>query len=354
MMLTSKGTAGVAGGAFVVLASSLTAIGSVPVAALALSYRCRVDARPPDGALAVRDLLAQNLPDFVIDTIGFRGEGLENVAYDINSEFILRISKEADPIKRASLVSNEADLLAIVAPLSPLPIPAPMVVADSALLYPHSPAGPCWTCPRTSGRAMARRSRPCWAISSPPCTTFRSTWSPTTSTSTTIRRRNGFRRPPSPIGPPPLSCPPGCAPESRSSSSPPRRTSRTPWPSRTTTSASSTCWSIPRPPRSPVSSTGRMPHWSIRPTTSVCCSAIWARTRCVPRSRTTRRTARRDRSAGRVLCAVQRAGGPRLGRRRGSGTLRAQGSRSARPAILPMTRIAAVAVERGYAASRSS
>ena len=36
MMLTSKGTAGVAGGAFVVLASSLTAIGSVPVAALAL------------------------------------------------------------------------------------------------------------------------------------------------------------------------------------------------------------------------------------------------------------------------------------------------------------------------------
>ena len=36
MMLTSKGTAGVAGGAFVVLAGSLAAIGHVPVAALAL------------------------------------------------------------------------------------------------------------------------------------------------------------------------------------------------------------------------------------------------------------------------------------------------------------------------------
>jgi aerobic C4-dicarboxylate transport protein len=36
MMLTSKGTAGVAGGAFVVLASSVTAIGHVPLAALAL------------------------------------------------------------------------------------------------------------------------------------------------------------------------------------------------------------------------------------------------------------------------------------------------------------------------------
>jgi aerobic C4-dicarboxylate transport protein len=36
MMLTSKGTAGVAGGAFVVLASSITAFGHVPLAALAL------------------------------------------------------------------------------------------------------------------------------------------------------------------------------------------------------------------------------------------------------------------------------------------------------------------------------
>ena len=36
MMLTSKGTAGIAGGAFIVLASSITAIGHVPLAALAL------------------------------------------------------------------------------------------------------------------------------------------------------------------------------------------------------------------------------------------------------------------------------------------------------------------------------
>jgi aerobic C4-dicarboxylate transport protein len=36
MMLTSKGTAGVTGGAFIVLASSLSAIGTIPLAALAL------------------------------------------------------------------------------------------------------------------------------------------------------------------------------------------------------------------------------------------------------------------------------------------------------------------------------
>jgi Na+/H+-dicarboxylate symporter len=36
MMLTSKGTAGVAGGAFVILASTVSSIGTVPVAALGL------------------------------------------------------------------------------------------------------------------------------------------------------------------------------------------------------------------------------------------------------------------------------------------------------------------------------
>ena len=36
MMLTSKGTAGIAGGAFIVLASTFTAVGHIPLAALAL------------------------------------------------------------------------------------------------------------------------------------------------------------------------------------------------------------------------------------------------------------------------------------------------------------------------------
>jgi aerobic C4-dicarboxylate transport protein len=36
MMLTSKGTAGIAGGAFIVLASTVTAVGHIPLAALAL------------------------------------------------------------------------------------------------------------------------------------------------------------------------------------------------------------------------------------------------------------------------------------------------------------------------------
>jgi aminoglycoside phosphotransferase (APT) family kinase protein len=95
----------------------------------------RMDARPPDDVTTVRDLLAQHLPDLLVGTVGFRGEGLENIAYDVNSEFILRISKEPDPARRAALVAREAELLAIIAPFSPLPIPAPIVIAESALLY---------------------------------------------------------------------------------------------------------------------------------------------------------------------------------------------------------------------------
>jgi aminoglycoside phosphotransferase (APT) family kinase protein len=72
----------------------------------------------------------------MVGAIGVRGEGLENVAYDVNSEFILRISKEADPDRRASLVTREAELLRVITPFCPVPIPAPTVVAGSALLYP--------------------------------------------------------------------------------------------------------------------------------------------------------------------------------------------------------------------------
>ena len=43
MMLTSKGTAGIAGGAFIVLASTLTAVGGIPLATLALIVGHRPD-----------------------------------------------------------------------------------------------------------------------------------------------------------------------------------------------------------------------------------------------------------------------------------------------------------------------
>ncbi len=105
-----------------------------------------MDARPSDAT--IRDLLAEHLPDLIVDSIGFRGEGLENVAYDVNSEFILRISKEDDPDRRASLVAREAELLEIVAPFSPVPIPAPVVVADTALMYRTLAGRPLLDTPR--------------------------------------------------------------------------------------------------------------------------------------------------------------------------------------------------------------
>jgi aminoglycoside phosphotransferase (APT) family kinase protein len=107
-----------------------------------------VDARAPDDVATIRDLLTQHLPDLVVDSIGFRGEGLENVAYDVNSEFILRISKQENSDRRASLVAREAELLGIVAPFSPVPIPAAVVVADTALMYRTLAGRPLLDTPR--------------------------------------------------------------------------------------------------------------------------------------------------------------------------------------------------------------
>jgi len=94
-----------------------------------------VNARASDDVARIRDLLTEHLPGFVVDSVGFRGEGLENVAYDVNSAFILRVSKEDDPDRRASLIAREAELLRVIGPFSPVPIPAAVVVADTALMY---------------------------------------------------------------------------------------------------------------------------------------------------------------------------------------------------------------------------
>jgi aminoglycoside phosphotransferase (APT) family kinase protein len=107
-----------------------------------------VNARASDDVARIRDLLTEHLPGFVVDSVGFRGEGLENVAYDVNSAFILRISKEDDPDRRASLVAREAELLRVIAPFCPVPIPAPVVVADTALMYRTLAGRPLLDTPR--------------------------------------------------------------------------------------------------------------------------------------------------------------------------------------------------------------
>ena len=75
---------------------------------------------------------------YEVRSVARLGEGLDNAAYEVNGELIVRTSKEADPTLRADATRREADLLAAVAELSTLPVPEPVFadpVRDLALIY---------------------------------------------------------------------------------------------------------------------------------------------------------------------------------------------------------------------------
>ncbi len=54
------------------------------------------------------------------------GERLDNAAYEVNGELIVRASKEAKSDRRSEATRREADLLAAVNELSSLPVPEPI------------------------------------------------------------------------------------------------------------------------------------------------------------------------------------------------------------------------------------
>jgi aminoglycoside phosphotransferase (APT) family kinase protein len=96
------------------------------------------DTRPPRGVRVIdriRASLARHLPGYEVQSVAGMGEGLDNVAYEVNGELIVRESKEADPAIRSESTRREADLLAVVNELSPLPVPDPVFVdVDAGVL----------------------------------------------------------------------------------------------------------------------------------------------------------------------------------------------------------------------------
>jgi aminoglycoside phosphotransferase (APT) family kinase protein len=72
------------------------------------------------------------------------GEGLDNVVYEVNAELIVRASKEAALDRRSESIRREADLLAAVSELSPLPVPEPIFgdVEAGVLAYFKLPGVP--------------------------------------------------------------------------------------------------------------------------------------------------------------------------------------------------------------------
>jgi aminoglycoside phosphotransferase (APT) family kinase protein len=99
-----------------------------------------------DGVVEVHSVVAACMPDYRIDSVVPLGEGLDNVAYEVNGELIVRFSKEPDPMR----LDREARLLAAVAAVSPPPVPEPtFTVAElGCMAYVKLPGTPLLDVPQ--------------------------------------------------------------------------------------------------------------------------------------------------------------------------------------------------------------
>lgn len=88
----------------------------------------------------IRALLARHLPGYRVETVTLSGEGLDNAAYEVNGDIMVRLRKAADP----QTVQRETALLAAVRELSTLPVPE-VLFADAesgVLVYRKLPGVP--------------------------------------------------------------------------------------------------------------------------------------------------------------------------------------------------------------------
>jgi len=109
------------------------------------------------GSAELAALLRDQLPGYPVKSIIPLGEGQENTAFEVNSELVLRVSKEPDPIARRAVVEREARLVDIVAGYGSLPIPRPLFVADGAMAYRKVPGVPLLSVTADRRRAHGTR-----------------------------------------------------------------------------------------------------------------------------------------------------------------------------------------------------
>ncbi len=77
----------------------------------------------------IRSLVEANLHGYRVHSVAALGQGQDNMAYEVDGELVVRFSREPDPARRAQRVDREARLLALVAEISPLPVPKPLFTA---------------------------------------------------------------------------------------------------------------------------------------------------------------------------------------------------------------------------------
>ena len=106
---------------------------------------------------AVRASLARHLPDVEVRSITALGEGMDNVAYEVNGSLVVRASKVKDASDRAAATRREAALLAVVAEVATLPVPAPRFadVDAGVMAYPKLPGRSLMTTPVVAPQRLA-------------------------------------------------------------------------------------------------------------------------------------------------------------------------------------------------------
>jgi aminoglycoside phosphotransferase (APT) family kinase protein len=105
----------------------------------------------------IRTLLARHLPGHKVRRVTALGEGLDNAAFEVDGELVVRKSKEADPILRAAAIRRETYLLAAVARISTLPVPEPAVADLEAgfIAYRRLPGRPLMDHPAAEPARLA-------------------------------------------------------------------------------------------------------------------------------------------------------------------------------------------------------
>ena len=118
-----------------------------------------IPAAPDPSADIVRRLLARHLPGWRATSVVPLGEGVDNAAFDVDGELVVRCSTHPDPGERSRRVLRESRVLATVAAASPLPVPVPRFTAaeDGCLAYARLPGSPLLDLPaaQRSSRAAA-------------------------------------------------------------------------------------------------------------------------------------------------------------------------------------------------------
>lgn len=90
----------------------------------------------------VRALLARHLPSYEPLSVVALGAGLDHAAYEVDGRLVVRVRHPGGA--RAEATGHEADLLALVAARSPVPVPRPVLVDPEAgaIAYEKLPGVP--------------------------------------------------------------------------------------------------------------------------------------------------------------------------------------------------------------------